>query len=122
MERSVPTKILQQLDRWSFHTRFLRISHFLLVGVATICSVLVASKLTPSSYIPLEWLAALAAVSIGLVNAYDLGSKSNMMRRAWRNLNAAVILFEADKDVPVKYLVDVYKQGEEIIGDVKETP
>jgi hypothetical protein len=122
MERRVPDKILKQLDKWSFHTRVLRISHFLLVGVATICSVLVASRLSPSSYISLDWLAALAAISIGLINAFDLGSKSNMMRKAWRNLNAAVIWFEADDTVTVKQVVDVYKQGEEIIGDVKEAP
>jgi hypothetical protein len=121
MERRVPPKLLDALNKWSSHARVLRISHFVLVVMATVCTVLVAAKL-PSNRIPVDWLAVLAALSVGLINALDLGSKSNRMRKAWRSLNAAVIWFEEDEQVPVKHLVDVYEKGEEVIGDVQEKP
>ncbi|HYY43554.1 MAG TPA: hypothetical protein VE775_12530 [Pyrinomonadaceae bacterium] len=122
MERQVPQKLLEQLAKWHTQTRVLRISHALLVMLATICSVLVAARLSPFNYVPVEWMAALAAISISLINALNLGFKSNQMRKAWRSLNAAIIWFEEDASVPVQHLIDVYKEGEEIIGDVKEAP
>jgi hypothetical protein len=122
MDKEVPPEIRKQLGRWNFHSRVLRTSHFVLVLTATVCSVLVAAGWKPFPQARIDWLAALAAVSVSLISAYDLGSKANRMKRAWRKLNAAVILFLADPELTTKYIVKAYEKGEEIIGDVKEEP
>jgi hypothetical protein len=122
MDKKVPPEIIKQLHRWNFHSRVLRISHFVLVLIATICTVLVAAKLTVFQQALVQWLAALSAVSVSLISAFDLGSKANRMKWAWRKLNAAVILFQEDSDTTIKQLIKAYEKGEEIIGDVKEEP
>ena len=122
MERRVPSKIIKQLSRWSFQCRVLRIAHFILVLTATVSSILVAAKLSTFPQGVTESLAVLAAVSVSLIQAFDLGSKANRMRGAWRKLNAAVILFEEDPQITIRHLVKAYERGEELIGDVKEEP
>jgi hypothetical protein len=122
MDKKVPSEILKQLQRWNFHARVLRISHFILVMTATVCTVLVAAKLTVFQPELVQWLAALAAVSVSLISAFDLGSKANRMKWAWRKLNAAVILFREDPNITIRHLLKAYEKGEEIIGDVKEEP
>lgn len=122
MDRKVPSEITKQLNRWNFHSRVLRISHFVLVLTATICTVLVAAKLTTFPPELVQWLAALSAVSVSLISAFDLGSKANRMKWAWRKLNSAIILFQEDQETTIKQLIKAYEKGEEIIGDVKEEP
>jgi hypothetical protein len=122
MDRKVPPEIIKQLNRWNFHSRVLRISHFVLVLMATICTVLVAAKLSTFPPELVQWLAALSAVSVSLISAFDLGSKANRMKWAWRQLNSAVILFQEDQETTLKQLIKAYEKGEEIIGNVKEEP
>ncbi|HEX8708224.1 MAG TPA: hypothetical protein VF723_08285 [Pyrinomonadaceae bacterium] len=127
MGRPVPRKIATQLRKWSLHARVLRISHAVLVTIATLCSVLVAARLNPFQAIPLEWIAATATISLSLMNALDLGSKSNRMRKGWRRLYAATIRFEENPKTPeekesLNNLIKVYEEAEDIIGDVKEDP
>jgi len=40
------------------------------------------------------------------------------MRNAWRMLNEAKIRYEIEKDMSVEKLVDAYRDGEKLIGDV----
>jgi hypothetical protein len=97
--------------------------HILLIVVATASSVLaaagvgkaLASRWLPSSSDP---LAAIAAVAIAFVSAFDLGGKSNDFRHAWRLLHAAIMRFEEEPDFTVEKLIEAYEQAEKVIGDV----
>jgi hypothetical protein len=62
-----------------------------------------------------------AAVSICLMTAFDLGTKSNNMTNAWRHLNATVIKFNngvSDREE----VIDAYIDGEITIGNVTFQP
>ena len=63
-----------------------------------------------------------SAFSFGVLTAFDLGGKANAVRRAWRELTAAAILFRDDPTFQLSDLVQAYRRGEEIIGDVNYTP
>jgi hypothetical protein len=92
--------------------------HAALGIVAIVSSLLVAAKLTIFE-IPTEWLAFTAAVSVGLMLAFNLGSRANLMRRAWLLLNTAVLAYKNGASSAVKELIEAYADAEAIIGDVK---
>ena len=117
-------EIKYQLTTWKSQTNYLRIIHALLTISATVCSFLVASKVSDQDSIVrpyIAWLSFIAAVSIGLLSAFDLGSKANRVRRAWRILNVSLMRYEKGK-LPIENLLEKYLEAEEIIGDVREEP
>ena len=121
--RAVPKRIADIHDRWTKQARYLRVVHVFLVVIATATSVLAATglgKTISSRLLPGggDLLAAMAAVSIGFVSAFDLGGKSNDFRNAWRLLHAAIIRFEEEPDYTVEKLIEAYEQAEKMIGDV----
>jgi hypothetical protein len=61
--------------------------------------------------------AFIAAVAVGLLTAFDLGTKSNNMTNAWRKLNAAVIKFNRGICYHEE-VIDAYIDGENTIGNV----
>ena len=65
--------------------------------------------------------AFIAAVSIGVMTAFDLGTKSNNMTNAWRHLNAAVIKFNRGLCYP-EDVIQAYIEGETTIGNVTFQP
>jgi hypothetical protein len=61
--------------------------------------------------------AFIAAVSIGLITAFDLGTKSNNMTDAWRHLTATTIRY--NKSLATKQdVINAYEKGEKTIGNV----
>lgn len=122
MERKVPEKIKMQLRKTNQQAFWLRLVHALLSISSIVCSLLVAAKINSFEPVLIEWLAFMAAASVGIMSGFDLGSKANRMRRAWRRLNAAIIEFEEDSNTTIEELIEAYKDAEQIIGDVKEKP
>jgi hypothetical protein len=61
--------------------------------------------------------AFIAAVSIGLMTAFDLGTKSNNMTNAWRKLTAAVIKFNRGICYQEE-VIDAFEDAEKTIGNV----
>ena len=110
-------EIEKQLKTWSWQTSVFRLIHAALGITAIVSSLLVAAKLTLA--VPLEWLALIAAVSVGLMSGFNLGAKANSMRRAWRSLNAALLKYKHGVDTSAGNLIAVYAEAEAIIGDVK---
>jgi len=122
MPRTAPGNITEALHAWGWQVPVLRTVHAILGIAAVLCSVLVAAKISTFAAAAIQWLAFTAAGATGLLAAFDLGGKANRMRRAWRKLNAAVTLYEADGQISLEQLVQIYEQSEELIGDVKEVP
>jgi hypothetical protein len=51
------------------------------------------------------------------MTGFNLGEKSNNVRNAWRELNAAVIAFNNGK-LEEEEVIEAYRKGETRIGDV----
>ncbi len=123
-KREVPARIRRQLCIWDWEAYILRILHALITIIAIASSFLVAAKIDTFQWEFIEWLPFISALSMGLLSSFDLGSKANKMRRAWRKLHTAVILFEEDKSIPderaLDYIIETYAEAEEIYGDWKE--
>ena len=59
----------------------------------------------------------IAALSISLLTAFNLGAKSNNTRNAWRRLNAAIMKFNENL-VSKSAVIEAFEQGESLIGGV----
>lgn len=59
----------------------------------------------------------LAAVSISLLTAFNLGAKSNNTRNAWRELNTAVMRFNQNI-IQQPEVINAYEHGEILIGGI----
>jgi hypothetical protein len=51
------------------------------------------------------------------LTAFNLNTKSNNMRTAWRRLNSAALMYNSGK-INDEQLISEYKMAESIIGDV----
>lgn len=114
-------KIIEEVESylksWKRQTWILRFLHVLLGLIAIISSVTVASRLIPPESPLMSWIAWLAAITSAIVTSMGLEAKSNNMRTAWRILNTAHLRYKKEGDMDK--LIEAYKTGEEIIGDVK---
>ena len=119
LEQGTLDEIEKALERWQVQTRALRTVHAILTVAATACSLLVAAKVLADRFV--SFAAFGAALSIGLLSAFDLGSKANRLRRAWRLLRAEFLRFRENR-CDAERLIDTYLIAEDIIGDVKEEP
>ncbi len=113
-----PKEIETELKKWNKQIVLFRLLHVALGMVAIVSSLLIAARLTVFE-IPTEWLAFAVAVSIGLMLALNLGARANLMRRAWRLLNTAMLTYKNETKPDVNELIEAYAQAEAILGDVK---
>jgi hypothetical protein len=109
------------LQKWARNAMILRFLQVLLGFLATFFSLLTATVLTVQNTDNYNFYAKIfafiAAVSIGLITAFDLGTKSNNMTDAWRHLTAAAIRYNkglCKKEV----VINAYAKGEKTIGNV----
>ena len=116
--REVPKEISHAINAWYRGSNILRFLHISLGLMAIVLTITVASKVIAADDSLFSWIAWGAAIATGLLTSFNLGTKSNNMRNAWRILNEAKIRYEIEKDMPVEKLVDAYRDGEKLIGDV----
>lgn len=106
-------EILKILAIWGNNSSNLWRWHIILGTMATIFSILAATGLGNGTQI----FGFLAAVSISLLTAFNLGAKSNNTRNAWRELNTAVMRFNQNI-IQRPDVIDAYERGETMIGGV----
>lgn len=96
---------------------------FVALGViATVAALTVATFTEQLSPWQLKCCTFASAFAFGVLTAFDIGGKANAVRRAWRELTAATILFRDDPTFHLSDLVRAYQRGEEMIGDVNYIP
>jgi hypothetical protein len=64
----------------------------------------------------------LAAMSVGILSALDLGVKANGLRNAWRHMNAAIARYHNIPEFTVEQLIQAYEEAEVLIGDLPSGP
>ncbi len=112
--------MLTYLKLWSYNTTRLWAIHITL-GVLAIFFSLLAAALMGDTYI--GWARAfafIAAISISMLMAFNLGTKSNNVRNAWRMLNSAIIKFNHHL-ISKNEVIAAYEAGEALIGGVTYT-
>ena len=117
-------EIKSSIGHWSRDANILRVIHGIFTALATLCSFLVAAKSGDKNsilYPHISWFSFTAAVSIGILSAFDLGSKANRHRKAWRHMRAQLFKYN-DGLISSEKLIEAYAYAEEVIGDVKEEP
>lgn len=122
MDRAVPKPIIENLKSWNRIARSLRFI-FVFLGCAATVSGLIATTFTEQlGFFWTKMFTFAASASIGLLTAFDIGGKANAVRRAWRNLQTAVLRYQEDSAYELSSLLEEYKRGEEAVGDVNYIP
>ena len=98
-----------------------------LVIAATVSSVCAAAGLGKNllksrGYPDVNPLSVVAAISISLTSAFELGNKANNVRNGWRMLHAGIMRYEQEPDFTSEELIGVYEKAEKLIGDVNAHP
>jgi hypothetical protein len=112
--REVPKEIKKAIDVWYRDAGILRFLHIFLGLMALVLTITVASSIPNQN----PWIAWGAAITVGILTSFNLGTKSNNMRNAWRILNEAKIRYENQDDMTLEKLIDAYRDGEKLVGDV----
>ena len=116
VDREVP-EMLTHLQLWGSNTNQLWILHITLGVIGTFFSLLTATMI---GYIDDQYsriFGFIAALSISLLTAFNLGAKSNNTRNAWRKLNLAIIKYN-EKMITKNALISAYEKGESLIGGI----
>ncbi len=89
-------------------------------GIGFICnffSLLAAAQIGSIGDEYVKIFAFIAALSVAILTAFNLNTKSNNMRTAWRELNSAVMKYNSEK-MTDEQLIEEYRKSETLIGDV----
>ena len=93
----------------------------LILGIASIASSLFISGFATSDFMVachsllLKILGFVSALSLTAISTFNMPSKANNLRKAWRHLNKAYYRYYAGI-VDINQLVLAYDEGEELIG------
>ena len=114
-------QMLIHLKLWGNNAQLLWAYHILLGVLATFFTILSASLIDVIDNIYIKIFSIIAALSISVLAAFSLGTKSNNVRAAWRKLNTAIIKFNANL-IDNKEVIQAYEDGEALIGGVSYSP
>ena len=114
LEEEYP-EMLVYLKLWSSNATILWGIHIFLGVLATFFSLLAAAGIGALLEEHTKVFAFIAAVSISLLTAFNLGAKSNNTRDAWREFNIAAIKFNRGQ-IGKDKLIKAYENGESRIG------
>lgn len=117
--RNVPKGYGDLLPVWNSLAKSLQRTYVVLGIIATVSSLVVATFTTELGTLGVKVVGFLLALSIGLITAFDIGSKANAARGAWRILNAATLAYANDPTFTIQDLYKQYLAGEALLGDIK---
>ena len=120
--RPAPERLKKIFKTWTFWANTLRLVHVSLLIIASVSSILASSGVGKLENSSTNWCAILAAVSIGVLSALELGKMSNDYRNAWRSLNVAILRYECVESFREEDLIKAYADAEKLVGDVKAMP
>lgn len=119
MSRAVPAGYRELLPVWNRLAVRLHTTYIALGATATVSSLVAASFTVELGVVGVKVCSFIAAVSLALLTAFDVGGKGNGARSAWRLLNSAVLAYENNPQFSIERLHADYIAGENLLGDVK---
>lgn len=124
-EKIAVDEIQRSLRQWDSMATWYQALYIFLGVTAIGGSIFVASYAGDEKKKSLVRIMAVISTSFfTCISAFDLGGKSNDIRNAYRNLNAAVMTYAAVKDstgTAITNLITAYRESENIIGSVSLT-
>jgi len=120
--RQVPLEIHYNLRSWDRIATTLRIVFVSLGGIATTSAIVATTFNEQMGVFWTKVCICSAAVAVGLLTAFDISGKANAMRRACRNLRAAMMLYKWDPAFSITDLIGEYRRGQDLVGDVNYIP
>lgn len=116
--KEVPQDIVEALRSWDRTAGQLRFAQVFLGVLGTSAALAVTTFTLELSPIIVKGLSFTAALCIGLITAFDLNGRANIVRRAWRHLNTVALRYRNVPEASLDSVVDAYSQAEEMLGDV----
>jgi hypothetical protein len=116
--REIPAQISSNLRKWQWMARSLRIVQ---VGLGLLGTASALTVTTFAADIGTLWVkicSFVAALCIGLLAAFDIGSKANATRQACRHLNRAILRYLHLPESSLDDLIDSYSQAQDMVGGV----
>lgn len=120
--------ILDALDTYDnmakrLHTLFILLGFTAIVGSIFVTTFLSLADNKDSGGNPeikqaLPYIAFLSTTCLTLITAFDLSTKSNNCRRAWRYLQNQYEIYKAKPNGNLEDLIEAHKKAEEILGSV----
>ena len=117
-DRQIPTEITRQLQVWDWMARGLRILQVALGVLGTASALTVTTFAAEIGTFWVKVCSFTAAVSVGILTAFDVGGKANATRHAYRYLNRAILRYRYIPASSLDNLLDSYSQAQDIVGGV----
>lgn len=114
-------KTMHQLKNWNLLSNMLRTLHLTFGLIGIICPFLVASFADEFDLILYKIIAFIGALSITIFWKFDIGTKANNFRQAWKILDIAYTYYLEDPSKTME-LARAKEKGEKIIGSVNPNP
>ncbi|MGH9418835.1 MAG: hypothetical protein ACRD3J_02580, partial [Thermoanaerobaculia bacterium] len=116
--RQVPLEIHDSLRSWDRIATSLRIIFVTLGCVATVSAIVATTFNEQMGIFWTKVCICSAAVAVGLLTAFDISGKANAIRRACRNLRAAIMLYNWEATFTISDLMSDYRRDQDLVGDV----
>jgi hypothetical protein len=120
--------ILDALDTYDkmakrLHTLFILLGFTAIVGSIFVTTFLSLTDINNNGGSPgikqaLPYIAFLSTTCLTLITAFDLSTKSNNSRRAWRYLQNEYEVYKCKPNGNLEKLIEAHKKAEEILGSV----
>jgi hypothetical protein len=121
MTRSVPEQYLKLLPVWGRIAWGLQKTVIGLGITATVCSLGVTAFSSYWQPLTITVVSFLSTAALGLLTAFNLISKANRARSAWRLLNAGTIAYAEQPEYTIQELHAQYLAGETLLGGIEYT-
>jgi hypothetical protein len=118
VDRTVPQEIASHLNEWWWMANTNRSIQIVLGLVGLISSLFLSAFTDQMSPRDRKIAAFIAALSFGVLGAFDVGGKADSARNGWRHLNVAILKFQNDPCYTKDDLIEAYSEGETLLGNV----
>ena len=119
--RDLDEAIRFRLNSWDQIGNRIRTLQVVLTLAGIVCPLIVAAFADSLPTLLTRILSFAAAASVAVFSAFELGRVATRFREAWKLLNGAFLEYEQGI-LDAQGLVEAYRRGEQVIGQLKADP
>ncbi len=113
--------IEHKLEEWNSISNWLRVTQMSLGVIAIACSLFITAfagaDFLDAGNTVIRILAFITTLFLTLMTSFNISSKANSCRNAWRHLNKALYSYKSNR-IDGDALIKAYEEGENILGSV----